>query len=778
AAAVAGTRTVGTLVTGADPLPDGRLRGLADAARGMVEPPPERHTRRLWADRGRVQVELCAPAAEGTPEVRRALRRHLERLEGVEWAAVNDVVGRVLVAFDERQVTPADLVGAVTAIEQARGGTGLSPEQPDHPADLEPLMAAAVAAAVDLAAVGVACVAKVLPVPALSRHATLAVALLDSQTRLRQALAGRVGPVGADLAITSLSALLHALTQSPTVPALNAAAALQEVVEVRARRQVWRRREWELCRPEPEGGSAGSLPPPGPRPRPLPPGPVEIHSARLAPMELGAALGLLALTGRPGRSADLMKVLTPRAAVLGRDAFAATLDLLLCRRGVLPMDGSAYRRLDRVDAVVVDGDALCTGPPVVLEASAQAEGWDDARVWSAAARLVGAFEGDEPVGRLRLGPARDAPDAPGATVHAVYEGRRRVGTATVAREPDPHAEALMAVAAAAGHRLVLTAHAGTREVAAAADEVAPADEPLVGTVRRLQDDGHGVLVVSDADGPALLAADVAVAPVRPGRPPAWGADLVTRPGLTDACRIVAATTVARAVSRRSVQAALTGNVLGGLLAAVGSPRRGQRKATTPGKTATIVAMLGGTWAAVRSAGRPVPPPAVHTPWHALDPDEVRHRLAELPDDAERRPRRLLAPVRWAGGLPQVRGPARLVRTVAAELADPLTPVLGTGAAATAMLGEATDAVLVGSVTVGNALVSGLQRLRAETALESLLLEQDVVVHRETDGGREDVPGSALRLGDVVQVEPGDVLACDARLLEAVDLEVDESNLTG
>ena len=75
-------------------------------------------------------------------------------------------------------------------------------------------------------------------------------------------------------------------------------------------------------------------------------------------------------------------------------------------------------------------------------------------------------------------------------------------------------------------------------------------------------------------------------------------------------------------------------------------------------------------------------------------------------------------------------PARFARTVAAELADPLTPILGTGAAATAMLGESTDAVLVGSVTIGNALISGVQRLRAETALESLLLEQDVTVHRE------------------------------------------------
>jgi len=121
--------------------------------------------------------------------------------------------------------------------------------------------------------------------------------------------------------------------------------------------------------------------------------------------------------------------------------------------------------------------------------------------------------------------------------------------------------------------------------------------------------------------------------------------------------------------------------------------------------------------------------------------------------------------------------------VAAELADPLTPLLGTGAAATAVLGEATDAVLVGSAMVGSALISGFQRLRAETVLESLLLEQEVVARREIrggadDGGQEDVPAGALRVGDVICVESGDVVPADARLLECCDLEVDESGLTG
>src|SRR4051812_31423841 len=369
-AAEAGTRAVGTLVTGADPIPDGHVRHLADVARSMVEPPTDRHTRRVWADRRHVHIEVEAPAAEDRSEVRQALRRHLERIEGVQWATVNDVVGRVLVGIDDRRVSVDEGVGGVTAIEQARGGTHVFPQRQDHPADLEPLVAALLDAAIDSAAVGVAFVGKVLPVPALTRHATLAIALLDSQQWLKSALEARIGPVGTDLVFTGTSALLHSLTQSPSVPAINAAAALQQAVEMRARRQVWRRREPELCRPEPEDDTSDSLTPPGDRPAPLPRGPIETYRARLGPTALGGALALLPLTRRPPPSADRLKALTPKAAVLGRESFAAVTDLLMCRRDVLPMDGSAYRRLDRVDTVLVDPAALCTGPPVVIGARA------------------------------------------------------------------------------------------------------------------------------------------------------------------------------------------------------------------------------------------------------------------------------------------------------------------------------------------------------------------------------------------------------------------------
>ena len=352
----------------------------------------------------------------------------------------------------------------------------------------------------------------------------------------------------------------------------------------------------------------------------------------------------------------------------GREAFAAVLDVRMCGRGVLPMDGSAYRRLDRVDTVVVDGATLCTGPPVVLEAcpepAGEAAGWDAVALWTGASRLLGSgcrrSDGDAP-GRLRLGPAGADPDRPGVRVHALRDGAgERLGTAVVTDELDPHAEALLRRRRRGG--APAGADRARRDRARSpgiADEVADPGESLLETVRRVQAEGHGVLLVVSGEGsvdlpgrdgagagaadagPALIAADVAVAPTVPGRAPAWGADLVTGPGLADACRLVAATGAARALSRQCVETALTGNVLGGLLAAVGEPGCGQRRATSPGKSATAWNMVWGAWTALRVDARPEPVATVHTPWHALDPDQVLRRLADRPADGPARapPRR-------------------------------------------------------------------------------------------------------------------------------------------
>ena len=252
-AAAAGAETArlaGFVLRGADPSTTGGPDRIETAARAMFDPDPAPQRPRVWSDGGHAHVEFAAPDGADGSQVGASLRRRLERLDGVDRAAVNDVVGRVLVAFDRRRVGVDDVVGVVAAAARAGGGRQVHRRREEHPADLEPLLEAVASLLVNGTAAGAAYVGRMLPVPRLTRHATAVLTLVDSRPQLRRALTARLGPLGADLVLVELNALLHVLTQSPTVPAINAVAAAQRVVEVAARRAVWQRREPQLCRPE------------------------------------------------------------------------------------------------------------------------------------------------------------------------------------------------------------------------------------------------------------------------------------------------------------------------------------------------------------------------------------------------------------------------------------------------------------------------------------------------------------------------------------------------
>jgi len=194
------------------------------------------------------------------------------------------------------------------------------------------------------------------------------------------------------------------------------------------------------------------------------------------------------------------------------------------------------------------------------------------------------------------------------------------------------------------------------------------------------------------------------------------------------------------------------------------------------------ALLSGTFAARQVLRQPAPRPVLHTPWHALEPDEVLGRLAPAgPPVAAGAPGVVEPPLRSALALPgSVFAPVSgLMRNVRAELADPLTPVLATGAAASAVIGSPVDALLVGGVLAANAVISGAQRLRADRALRALLLDQRLTA-RLAGGAAPavQVAASALRPGQLIDLQAGDVVPADARLVDVPGLEIDEASLTG
>jgi Ca2+-transporting ATPase len=95
-----------------------------------------------------------------------------------------------------------------------------------------------------------------------------------------------------------------------------------------------------------------------------------------------------------------------------------------------------------------------------------------------------------------------------------------------------------------------------------------------------------------------------------------------------------------------------------------------------------------------------------------------------------------------------------------------------------LLGEWIDASAILAIVVLNAVLGIIQERRAEEALAALQKLAAPDAHVLRDGKRITVPVSELVPGDVVFLEAGNHVPADLRLLEAVNLQVEEAALTG
>jgi Ca2+-transporting ATPase len=94
------------------------------------------------------------------------------------------------------------------------------------------------------------------------------------------------------------------------------------------------------------------------------------------------------------------------------------------------------------------------------------------------------------------------------------------------------------------------------------------------------------------------------------------------------------------------------------------------------------------------------------------------------------------------------------------------------------LGEVVDAAVIGAILLFASGLGFIQEYRAERAMETLkrMAAPTATVIRE--GCVQDIPARELVPGDVVVLRTGDKIPADARVLEAVNLKVDEAPLTG
>jgi Ca2+-transporting ATPase len=165
------------------------------------------------------------------------------------------------------------------------------------------------------------------------------------------------------------------------------------------------------------------------------------------------------------------------------------------------------------------------------------------------------------------------------------------------------------------------------------------------------------------------------------------------------------------------------------------------------------------------------------PWHAETGEQVLHLLGSS-----------------SGGLSTAEASRRLAVNGPNELTEarPVTPlqiflrqfksviiwVLIAAGLVSAALGEIVDAAAILAIVVLNSVIGFYQEFSAERAIASLKRMTAPQAKVLRDGKITQLPARTVVQGDVIEVEAGDLIAADARLLEGASLRCVESALTG
>ena len=113
-----------------------------------------------------------------------------------------------------------------------------------------------------------------------------------------------------------------------------------------------------------------------------------------------------------------------------------------------------------------------------------------------------------------------------------------------------------------------------------------------------------------------------------------------------------------------------------------------------------------------------------------------------------------------------------------QLNSPIVYLLFVASCASFFFKDYTEAVAILLVIVVNAVIGFIMEYQAIRSMEALRKLDLVNVKVFRDGVLSTVNADLLVPGDLIFVESGDIIPADARLIQAIDLEVDESPLTG
>ena len=113
-----------------------------------------------------------------------------------------------------------------------------------------------------------------------------------------------------------------------------------------------------------------------------------------------------------------------------------------------------------------------------------------------------------------------------------------------------------------------------------------------------------------------------------------------------------------------------------------------------------------------------------------------------------------------------------------QFQDLLVVILLVAAVISAVSGNVESTIVIFAVLILNAILGTVQHFKAEKSLESLKAMSSPTAKVLRDGKRTVIPSAQIVPGDIVELEAGDMVVADGRILENYSLKVNESSLTG
>ena len=123
-------------------------------------------------------------------------------------------------------------------------------------------------------------------------------------------------------------------------------------------------------------------------------------------------------------------------------------------------------------------------------------------------------------------------------------------------------------------------------------------------------------------------------------------------------------------------------------------------------------------------------------------------------------------------------PPSVVAIALGQLRDPMNLMLVAVAIVSLLIGEVSTATVVALLVVLNLVLGTRQELTARASVDALSKLQVPQCRVVRDGQLSLIPAEDVVPGDIVQVESGDIVPADGRLVRSATLEAQEAALTG